>query len=132
MTQNTVFQCVKNNFLLSQKKLIFFTILNLPMSLHATPAATLTSPGNTENTQTRQLSPEPYTCLQLYLRVSPTSKSLYSHVSLRPSVCSNVLSSKSLCPGRQLSAEPRTCVHSHVCPQPRVSSATCLCVLATQ
>ena len=29
VTQNTVFQCVKNNFLLSQKKLIFFTILNL-------------------------------------------------------------------------------------------------------
>ena len=26
---NTIFQCVKNNFLLSQKKLIFFTILNL-------------------------------------------------------------------------------------------------------
>ena len=29
VTQNTVFQCVKNNFFLSQKKLIFFTILNL-------------------------------------------------------------------------------------------------------
>ena len=29
VTQNTVFQCVKNSFLLSQKKLIFFTILNL-------------------------------------------------------------------------------------------------------
>ena len=29
MTQNTVFQYVKNNFLLSQKKLVFFTILNL-------------------------------------------------------------------------------------------------------
>ena len=34
MTQNTVFQCVKNSFLLSQKKLIFFTILNLPISLN--------------------------------------------------------------------------------------------------
>ena len=31
MTQNTVFQYVKNNFLLSQKKLVFFTILNLPI-----------------------------------------------------------------------------------------------------
>ena len=29
MTQNTIFQCVKNNFLLSQKKFVFFTILNL-------------------------------------------------------------------------------------------------------
>ena len=29
VTQNTVFQYVKNNFLLSQKKLVFFTILNL-------------------------------------------------------------------------------------------------------
>ena len=29
MTQNTVFQSIKNSFLLSQKKLIFFTILNL-------------------------------------------------------------------------------------------------------
>ena len=29
MTQNTVFQYVKNIFLLSQKKLIFFTELNL-------------------------------------------------------------------------------------------------------
>ena len=32
-TQNTGFQCVKNNFLLYQKKLIFFTILNLLMAL---------------------------------------------------------------------------------------------------
>ena len=29
VTQNTVFQYVKNVFLLSQKKLVFFTILNL-------------------------------------------------------------------------------------------------------
>ena len=29
VTQNTVFQYFKNNFLLSQKKLVFFTILNL-------------------------------------------------------------------------------------------------------
>ena len=29
VTQNAVFQCVKNNFLLAEKKLIFFTILNL-------------------------------------------------------------------------------------------------------
>ena len=29
VTQNTVFQYVKNIFLLSQKKLVFFTILNL-------------------------------------------------------------------------------------------------------
>ena len=29
VTQNTVFQNVKNNFLLSQNKLVFFTILNL-------------------------------------------------------------------------------------------------------
>ena len=29
VTQNTVFQCFKNNFFLSQEKLIFFTILNL-------------------------------------------------------------------------------------------------------
>ena len=34
VTQNTVFQYVKNIFLLSQKKLVFFTILNLPISLH--------------------------------------------------------------------------------------------------
>ena len=31
VTQNTVFQCFKNNFFLSQEKLIFFTILNLTM-----------------------------------------------------------------------------------------------------
>ena len=29
MTQNTVFQCVKNIFFLSQKKLVFFTEFNL-------------------------------------------------------------------------------------------------------
>ena len=29
VTLNTVFQCVKNIFFLSQKKIIFFTILNL-------------------------------------------------------------------------------------------------------
>ena len=33
MTQNTVFQWVKNNFLLSHKKLIFFTILNLVINV---------------------------------------------------------------------------------------------------
>ena len=33
VTQNTVFQYVKNIFLLSQKKLIFFTILNLNIDL---------------------------------------------------------------------------------------------------
>ena len=33
VTQNTVFQNVKNNFLLSQNKLVFFTILNLPISI---------------------------------------------------------------------------------------------------
>ena len=32
VTQNTVFQNVKNNFLLSQNKLVFFTILNLLIS----------------------------------------------------------------------------------------------------
>ena len=32
VTQNTVFQYVKNNFLLSQKKFVFFTILNLVMT----------------------------------------------------------------------------------------------------
>merc|ERR1712073_275549 len=32
VTQNTVFQCVKTNFLLCQKKLVFFTILNLLMT----------------------------------------------------------------------------------------------------
>ena len=35
VTQNTVFQYVKNIFLLSQKKLVFFTILNLGMVLNA-------------------------------------------------------------------------------------------------
>ena len=40
MTRNTVFQCVKNIFLLSRKKLIFFTILNLLItSLHVLTAA---------------------------------------------------------------------------------------------
>ena len=34
VTQNTVFRYVKNNFLLPQKKLVFFTILNLDMALH--------------------------------------------------------------------------------------------------
>ena len=33
VTLNTVFQCVKNIFFLSQKKIIFFTILNLIMGL---------------------------------------------------------------------------------------------------
>ena len=33
VTQNTVFQYVKNIFLLSQKKLIFFTELNLSISI---------------------------------------------------------------------------------------------------
>ena len=32
VTQNTVFKYVKNYFLLSQKKLVFFTILNLCMT----------------------------------------------------------------------------------------------------
>ena len=34
VTQNTVFQYVKNIFLLSQKKLVFFTILNLLISIN--------------------------------------------------------------------------------------------------
>ena len=37
VTQNTVFQYVKNIFLLSQKKLIFFTELNLIMPIYHTP-----------------------------------------------------------------------------------------------
>ena len=37
MTLNTVFQCVKNIFFLSQKKIIFFTILNLNMILLSLP-----------------------------------------------------------------------------------------------
>ena len=32
VTQNTVFRYVKNNFLLPQKKLVFFTILNLDIT----------------------------------------------------------------------------------------------------
>ena len=42
VTQNTVFQCVKNNFLLSQKKLIFFTILNLIMIMAVTKYVSVT------------------------------------------------------------------------------------------
>ena len=33
VTQNTVFQCIKNNFLLSNPKLVFFTEFNLVMLL---------------------------------------------------------------------------------------------------
>ena len=36
VTQNTVFQCFKNNFFLSQEKLIFFTILNLYRYMEST------------------------------------------------------------------------------------------------
>ena len=42
VTQNTVFQCVKNNFLLAQKKLIFFTILNLDIWLYEAARRSLT------------------------------------------------------------------------------------------
>ena len=40
VTQNTVFQCVKNIFFLSQKKLVFFTEFNLTMPIGTTLAST--------------------------------------------------------------------------------------------
>ena len=33
VTQNTIFRCIKNNFLLSNPKLVFFTEFNLAMTL---------------------------------------------------------------------------------------------------
>ena len=47
VTKNTIFQCIKNNFLLSNPKLVFFTEFNLPMilwfSVHTCPGDLSTS-----------------------------------------------------------------------------------------